>query len=187
MKTPKETVEWSPHDVFSALLARTSMEVAAVYDCRVKRAWLVPKLSLRLHVAHAFVRYYELTDYIPYAEAACDGGAASMQALLGLGNIAITGEGKDPYSLRSLLIGLNLNLLRGRSMTEPPSGRKIYGFEFMDVVTEPPGGGFMKRVEIELSGIHWTDILTVVDAVVICAGLGEAITPNSDGKRISDI
>jgi hypothetical protein len=176
-------LKYSPPEVFSALLTRTSMEVAIVYDSRDRRAWAVPKLSLLLHMAHAFARYYKLADHIPYAEPACDGGEASARVLRGLGDVAIAGEGKDAYSLRRLFIGLNLNLMESKLRAEQPKGHKIYGYEFMDVVTEPLGGGFMKRVEIEDPGISWADILTVVDAVVVCAGLGEAITPNNDMKR----
>jgi hypothetical protein len=38
------------------------MEVALLFDVDTRRAWLVPKLSLLLHMAHAYARYYGETE-----------------------------------------------------------------------------------------------------------------------------
>ena len=53
----------------------------------------------------------------------------------------------------------------------------------MDIVTEPGRGGFMKKVRIK-TGQSWLPLANLVDAVVICSELGEAIAPaEGDARR----
>lgn len=162
--------------VFSKMLKDTSREVAIVVDCSDRRAWLVPKLSLLLHMSHIWIRRHEINpNPIPYADAHYAGGSVE-QTLKDCGDIALLGEGEDCLKLRQLLLGLNINLIESRRQTENANRRKLFAFEFMDVICEPPQGGLMKQVLTVPEGRSWHGLLGLVDAVVLCAGLGHAIT-----------
>jgi hypothetical protein len=186
------TVTFHPSDNFAKMLKDASKEVTTVVDCLYKRSWLVPKLSLMLHMAHAWaVRYNVDPNLIPFAHPHHDGSSAEM-VLQGSGGRVLLGQeldspNSDTLTLRQLLLGLNTNLRQSRDQTKDAKSRKLFGFEFMDIVCEPPSGGKMKRVSIRSQGRCWLDILNKVDAVVVCANLGQAITPASqDNQRKPD-
>ncbi|KAI9765621.1 MAG: hypothetical protein M1839_005415 [Geoglossum umbratile] len=186
------TVTFHPSDNFAKMLKDASMEVTTVVDCLYKRSWLVPKLSLMLHMAHAWaVRYNVDPNLIPFARPHHDGSSAEM-VLQGSGGRVLLGQeldspNSDSLTLRQLLLGLNTNLRQSRDQTMDAKSRKLFGFEFMDIVCEPPSGGKMKRVSIKSQGRCWFDIINKVDAVVVCANLGEAITPaGQDNQRKPD-
>lgn len=65
------------------------------------------------------------------------------------GRIAICGHGDDSFRTRSLLLGLNLNLLATVSLTEATKRKSFYDFDFMDVVSEPERWAFMKKIKTE--------------------------------------
>lgn len=169
-------ITFSPSRVYAKMLKDTSKEVVIVVDCSDRRAWLVPKLSLLLHMTHVWVRRHEIQpNPVPYADAHHVGGSVE-QTLRDCGDIALLGQGEDCLRLRQLLLGLNINLVKSRQHTEDATRRKLFGFEFMDIVCEPPHGGMMRRTEIKSGGKGWYGLSDLADAVVFCAGLGHAIT-----------
>jgi hypothetical protein len=99
-----------------------------------------------------------------------------LKGLESLGETRILGDGKDAFLFRQLMIGLNANLLRTVALVQDSTGKKLYGFEFMDVITQPGRGSCMKELKLELASKHWIDITNVVDVVIVCADLGDAIT-----------
>jgi hypothetical protein len=176
-------VNFTPSNSFAKLLKDTSKEVAAVIDCLDNRSWLVPKLSLMLHMAHAWSARNNLDpDPIPYAEP-CHDGSQAEAALRDSGDLVLLGQGPDVFNLRQLLLGLNVNMLQGRYQTEDAGSGKLFGFEFMDIVCEPPTGGNMKRVSVEPQGKCWFGIVNKADAVVVCSNLGQAITPVDENNQ----
>ncbi|KAH0536674.1 hypothetical protein FGG08_006469 [Glutinoglossum americanum] len=185
-------LSFTPPMVYSQMLSNTSRQVAIVYDAEDRRAWLVPKLSLLLHMSHVWDREYEVPegaatdnpDPIPFVEPHYSVGAV-RSALQDSGDIRVRGRGEDTLTLRKLLLGLNINLLKSVDVTEECKGRHIFGFEFMDVVTEPGKGSFMKKIPIRAQGKNWLSIANDVDAVVVCSKLGQAISPVYDGNRKS--
>lgn len=169
-------IMFSPSRVFAKMLKDTSKEVALVVDCSDRRAWLVPKLSLLLHMSHVWIRRHEIyPNPIPYADAHHVGGSVE-QTLRDCGDIALSGQGEDCLRLRQLLLGLNINLIESRQHTEDATRKKVFGFEFMDIVCEPPQGGLMRKVLTKFGGRSWSALSDLADAVVFCAGLGHAIT-----------
>ena len=54
----------------------------------------------------------------------------------------------------------------------------------MDIGTEPGRGGFMKELKFKKTQ-SWLALANLADAVVICANLGEVITPASNDARKS--
>jgi hypothetical protein len=84
-------------------------------------------------------------DPVPFVDPHYDGFAV-VAALENAGNIIVCGTGDDALRLRSLLLGLNMNMLKVSTATEPSDSKDLYGFEFMDVVTELGRGGMMKKI-----------------------------------------
>lgn len=178
-------IMFSPSRVYAKMLKDTSKEVAIVVDCSDRRTWLVPKLSLLLHMSHVWIRRHEIfPNPIPYADAHHAGGSVE-QTLRDCGDIAVSGQGEDCLRLRQLLLGLNINLVESRQHAEDATRKKLFGFEFMDIVCEPPHGGLMRKIVTKSGGRGWYGLSDLADAVVFCAGLGHAVTAEKveNGKR----
>ena len=171
---------FTPASGFVKLLKDTSKQLAIVLDTSERCSWLVPKLSLLLHMAHAWME--DLVDPIPFVEPHLNGDEV-VSVLIGAGDTTLAGEGPDKFKLRTLMLGLNINLLQSIAHLERSEGKSVHGFEFMDIVREPGKGGFMKTLSIKAEGKNWIDLLNEVDAVVVCAGIGQVITPADDQAR----
>lgn len=119
-------IMFSPSTVFAKMLKDTSREVAIVVDCSDQRAWFVPKLSLLIHMSHAWVRRHRIDpNPIPYANTH-HVGVSVEQTLENCGDIALSGQGEDCLKLRQLLLGLNINLIESRQHTEDASRKKFF-------------------------------------------------------------
>ncbi|KAF7508565.1 hypothetical protein GJ744_009114 [Endocarpon pusillum] len=178
--------QFTPLRNYCKLLQNTSRELAIVYDAAQRRCWLVPKLSLLLHMSQAYTfGCVGVPDgRVPYVEPHAD-AVGVIQILEPLGDTLISGGQSDKFLFRELMLGLNTNLLGTVASTRKSSGKWLYGFEFMDVVTEPGRGTCMKRLDILSLGKNWLDIVNAVDAVVVCSELGEAITAVEGSARKS--
>jgi hypothetical protein len=175
------TQRFNPSASYSKMLRANSKQVALIYDDGSRRAWLVPKLSLILHLAQRWAKYYDIGEgVIPYAQWGTNGDSAES-ILAGSGSLVILGKGEDAFTLRQLILGLNTNLLGSMEKSELSAHQKLFGFEAMDVITEPPSGGHMRRMKISKKEKGWINIANMVDAVVVCSNLGSAISPA--GKR----
>ncbi|OAP65508.1 hypothetical protein AYL99_01480 [Fonsecaea erecta] len=177
--------QFTPADCYAKLLEDTAEELAIVYDAGQRRCWLLPKLSLLLHMSHAYARRRALPCFrVPHVDPHAD-----AREIIGLlkssGECPIHEDPAEPFLFRQLLLGLNINLLATVSAVQQSSGKKLYGFEFLDVVTSPGRGSCMKKLELDAAGKAWLDIVNVVDAVVVCSDLGEAITPAEGSGRES--
>jgi hypothetical protein len=77
---------FDPATAFNAALIRERDKVAFVYDNGSNQAWLVPQLSLMLHLCHKFFRdcFPETQDPIPFAKPQPDGSLAALRALTSL-------------------------------------------------------------------------------------------------------
>jgi hypothetical protein len=170
-------LQFTPLGGYCKLLQDTAKEIAIVYDAVQQRCWLVPKLSLLLHMSHAYaLGCVDVPgDRIPFVEAHND-AVDIVQILAPLGEMKVYGENNDALLFRHLMLGLNTNLLGTILSLEKSRGKKFYGFEFMDVVTQPGRGSCMKKLKILPQGRNWLDIVNAVDAVVVCSDLGPAIT-----------
>ncbi|QDS69827.1 hypothetical protein FKW77_000081 [Venturia effusa] len=186
-------VSFSPSSVYSKMLRDAAKDIALIYDVTSKQSWGVPKLSAMLHMAHAWVKDStsdqefqspSFQDPIPFAEPHVDGFAVAA-SLEQYGDVIVCGTGKDALRLRNLLLGLNINMLNTSGISKPSSGRLLFGFELMDVVTEPGRGSTMKQIPIAGMGrnSNWLKLANVVDLVLVCRGLGEAIKPMYSTNR----
>lgn len=170
-------LQFTPSSNYLKLLQDTAKEVAMVYDARQRRCWLVPKLSLLLHMSPTYASHCigvpngRVPLVAPHTNA-----LDLVRSLESLGEIPILGDGRDAFLFRQLMLRLNTNLLRTVALVPEAGGRKLYGFEFMGIVTEPGRGSCMKELKVELAGKYWIDIAKVVDAIVFGGDLGDAIT-----------
>jgi len=121
--------------MYSQLLRDSMLEIALLYDCDDERSWLVPKLSLLLHMCHVYMTIREAADPIPFVTNHRNAGAV-VNTLEDHGDLALYGTGDDVFRLRTLLQGIHVNLLSRLEYTQKASTRKLYGYELMDIVTE---------------------------------------------------
>jgi hypothetical protein len=162
-------------------------QVALVYDDASKRAWLVPKLSLMLHLCH--IRFVTIAgigchDPIPFAQPSLDGSHAASQALMGNGDIEIFRYGGDidVLTLRNMLVDVSTNLSNAQITRESPIGSMLFGTELMDMVIEPGTGSELREVttsQHQGCAKRWLHLSKLVDCVGVCADIGLAIVPVS--------
>lgn len=175
-------LRFTPTSNYIQLLEDTAREVALVYDSSERRCWLVPKLSLLLHMSHAYSSHCGFPrDRIPLVEPHSD-AVEIVRRLEAFGGTPIFGGGEDVFRFRQLILGLNTNLLRTVDLVKPSGSRKLYGFEFMDIISQPGRGSCMKELNIGLAGKSWLEFANTVDAVVVCASLGDAITAADEAR-----
>ncbi|KAF2179740.1 hypothetical protein K469DRAFT_798170 [Zopfia rhizophila CBS 207.26] len=177
---------FTPTSSYSKMLWDASKQVTLVCDVTAQRSWLVPKLSLLIHMAHIWFKENSLLkdgilDPIPFAEPH-DNGKLLVEVFQGHGDAVICGCDNDALRLRSLLLGFNINLLATVNLTERCTSKHLYGFEFMDVVLEPGKGAVMKKTKIKKSG-NWLALANLADAIIFCSDLGEAMAPADVSSR----
>ncbi|GFG18503.1 hypothetical protein IFM61392_10584 [Aspergillus lentulus] len=179
-------LRFTPASNYTQLLQDTAREVALVYDSGERRGWVVPKLSLLLHMGQAYASYRDYpSGQVPLVEPHSV-AADLVTPLESLGGNRVSGYGEDVIQFRQLMLWLNTNLLEIPGLTKKSGGRKLYGFEFMDIIAKPGRGSCMKKLTLELAGKTWIEIANIVDAVVVCAQLGDAITAADEATARSE-
>ena len=179
---------FTPFSGYCTLLRDTAAKTVAVYDAAQRRGWLVPMLSLLLHMAHAYVlnSVDAPADKVPFVDGHADAAELiSVLEPLGEGHIfgrtngTPTPAAPDDHGLlfHQLLLGLRTNLLSTTEATKPSTHRALHGFEFMDVVSAPDRGACMRTVELPSASHAWFPLANAADAVVVCANIVEVITP----------
>jgi hypothetical protein len=170
-------LQFTPSSSYSQLLQDTAREVAMIYDAAQRRCWVVPKLSLLLHMSQVYAsQCVDVPDDQVPSVAPHSNGLDLVRGLETSGETRILGDGRDAFRFRHLMLGLNTNLLGAIALIQDSTRKKLYGFEFMDIITQPGRGSCMKELKTDLAAKDWFDIANVVDAVVVCANLGDAIT-----------
>jgi hypothetical protein len=161
-------------DVYSQILRDTSEETVLLYDTASRQGWVVPKLYLLLHMCHTHMAIRDEHDPIPFAADTID-----LKSLIGTldqkGDLVLYGAQPDELRFRTLLRGLNVNMLTAATKTHPARGDTLYGYEFLDMVNGPGRGAWMKKINVKSNEI--THIAKLVDAVVVGAGFGDVIKP----------
>jgi hypothetical protein len=158
------------------MLENTSKQLVIVYDREERRSWLISKLSLLLHICHAWVSDQDFhQDSISFVESHFNEDAV-IDVLKDVDETVICEQDQDTLKLRNLLLDLNINLLTSINIIEKFKGKNIYDFDFMNVVTESAQSECMKEIFIIKKGRSWLSIVNYVDAVVICSDVEEVIT-----------
>ncbi|KAJ5448631.1 hypothetical protein N7445_003452 [Penicillium cf. griseofulvum] len=168
------TVRLSPSGNYLRLLNSSVKEAVIIYDTEDRRAWLVSLLSVLHHMVLAYCRDcsgFLKTQKLPFANPQPDGGQASWMTLRGSGDVLIQQEGTDKLTLRDLVMGFSINF--GKTSTQKPRYKEIYGYEFMEIVHNSPTAD-LKAATIERTGLSWTPLLQSIPCL-FCSHLGDAI------------
>jgi hypothetical protein len=175
---------FTPQNNYCQLLQGASKELAVVYDDGKRRCWLVPKLSLLLHMSYVYASGCNRVPIcnVPMVEAHTD-AVDLIERLEALGDMHVHGLPTDALLFRTLMLTLNINLLSTVTSGRKSSRENLYEFEFREVVDGPGRGSCMKELRIKPPGKCWLDILNAVDAVVMCSEVGEVITAVGDRRN----
>jgi hypothetical protein len=73
------------------------------------------------------------------------------------------------------LLALSIKLLNTAEAVRKSGCKKLYGFEFVDVVREPDKESCMKQLNILSSNMAWLNLINAVSTVIVCSNLSEAI------------
>jgi hypothetical protein len=153
-------------------------------DSASKQGWLVPQLSLILHLCHFYFEQNKIgrdgPDPIPFAEVGTDGSCAVIEAIQDKGSVKVFGTNEDSETLRQLFLRINTALINSTSTFEPATSTHIFARELVDIVHEPPQGAPLKKLPV-VGGAHgWYKLCDKVASVLVCSDIGEAIKPAHD-------
>ena len=172
---------------YAMAIQETSRQVALVYDALAAKAWLVPKLSLLLHLCHTSFAFYRNTgsiaqsEYpIPFARPSCDGSGAAYEALFGKGDTVMRWHGVgeiDKILLRHVLVDINANISDTSRIRELPNRETFLASELMNMIAKPRTANGLAEMTSKGASSSWFSLIEHVDAVFVCTGLGAAIRP----------
>lgn len=171
------------HDQYSMALRLGRGNVSVIIDSESKQVWLVPMLSLVLHLCH---RYFQEVcgghahNPLPFADPSPDGASEAARVLESNGDLLVFGAAGDPdaENLRQLFLRINTNLLNSAATREPSSKKKLFASELMAMVTEPGRGSPLKEMKAPADAESWVGLLERVDFVGVCANIGYLIEPD---------
>lgn len=172
------------HEQYSTALRLCRGNVAIVIDSESKQVWLVPMLSLVLHLCH---RYFQEVNHschrdnpLPFAKPSPDGALEAARVLEPSGNVLVFGAAGDPdaENLRQLFLRINTNLLNAAGTREPSNKKTLFASELMAMVTEPGRGSPLKKIKAAADAESWVGLLARVDFVGVCANIGHLIEPD---------
>jgi hypothetical protein len=181
------TLHFTPTDNYTQFLRNTSSETVIIYDTSSKRSWVISKLDLLIHMCHIWIKDNDISDHdVPFIEPHSQIKMV-VERLQGQGDKKVDGNGSEMLSLRSFLMGMNVNLLNSIKVIEKAKKGQLYGFELWDIIQEPGRGSSIKELKLTSSSEAWSRLIPYVDAVVVCDGIGEIIKPKPCDSRKSNI
>ncbi|KAE9367218.1 hypothetical protein N431DRAFT_429912 [Stipitochalara longipes BDJ] len=171
------------NSAYAGAITEISRQVALVYDSETKQAWLVPKISLLLHLCHTYFQFYknsssQVVDPIPFAVPSADGSQAAEDAFAGNGGtVVIEHSPTDQILLRQVLVDINTCISEAVKTREAPKGSILLGSELMDLVIKPGTGSDLVEVKMSSPADAWLNLVELVDAILVCSKLGQALKP----------
>lgn len=153
-----------------------------------ERAWLVPQLSVVLHLVLAWAFFQddaeELLDMFPYAEAHYDGGAAAHRAIkpamdMELPESAQTPETKTFSQLLSEFFAYMTKITDQQMGSSVKEKKDFVGYDFKEIAEEREHI-FSKKASID--GARSTGWLKLISSrpeipVLFCSNLADPIKP----------
>ena len=178
---------------YSTAVTLSSNKVALVFDSDSKQAWLIPKLSLILHLCHKYFHEFkppvgDIEDPIPFAEPAPNGSWAAQQAIVNEGDTIILGtlgQG-ETESLRQVFLRINTNLLDSAKTREKPRKHLMFASEIMDMWDQPGTGSPLREFSATPGTEPWKCLVSMVDVFCVCANIGQAIEPVPIPNNVCD-
>lgn len=176
---------------YSRALTQSRRNVAAIIDTESKQVWLVPMLSLVLHLCH---RYFQETnrgghidDPLPFANPSPDGASEAARVLRSSGDVLVSGVAGDPdaENLRQLFLRIQTNILDAEGTREQSNKKTLFGSELMAMVIEPGRGSPLKKIKATSMADteSWVGLLATVDFVGVCANIGRLIEPENSSTK----
>ena len=187
-KSLAENVEGQNHSYLDVL--NQAMKTPMILyddDEGSQRAWMVPALSIILHMVHTWAAQNDaLERQLPYARITSDSGEAAKSILIENWNFVLRDTPDEEMSKKKIIKDLVIEyweyLTRMKWKTleatckSPPklelSSSHLYGWEYMDVVTEEQ---IPRRRQVKFSG-NW-QVFTEEVLVLFGRGFGDVIQP----------
>ncbi|KAL2816298.1 hypothetical protein BJX63DRAFT_430305 [Aspergillus granulosus] len=170
-------VRFDPATNYLKCLRNSIMEQIVVYDTTQQRAWLVPLVC----VLHQMLLSYSKSiptpgTAVPLARPgdSNNGGLASFEALKDNALLVIERSGGVDLTIRDLVMGFSVNL--AKTSLQKPNGRKIFGYELMDIVMDSPRSE-LKQKHLDKQGLAWSALLGEINCL-FCSNFGDAIIGN---------
>lgn len=190
---PRALARMTRIDYYNDILWTAKNMPVLLYDADQQQAWLVPALSVILHMAHAWVAIHAPDIQLPYAELDWNGGQAAWDVIAKSGRLELQRSLEDdtPYFLKDLVKRLwehlvscldSTTLDRGTIETGHP---KLRGWEYTDII-HPPVRSRMKEQILDRKGCGW-EKLTEDVLLLVCKGLGEVIQPAQPSSLCAEL
>ena len=180
-------------------LRRSSRTQAIYYDCRSKIGWLVPELSILLHIAYAaLIKYFPDIDalyQLYYANPEADGGIAALRTIEECGNIFLWKTKEDDEEKDFLFKDLINDFLSWFESRKQAMGTRIEhrellpsldlrGWDFEDLRDFTAFYHIRKVAAPLLDRPDWWDLAQEPNTLVILGtNAGQVISPNWQLER----
>ncbi|KAI0412123.1 hypothetical protein F5X98DRAFT_23177 [Xylaria grammica] len=177
---------------YLAALNQTLPQVALVLDTESQQAWLVPGLSLHLHMCHRYFSEYKDTyratgNPIPYAECSVHGHQAAFTALSSHWNTTVFRlednedllGGPRVIKVWQIFMIANKNLAKSQETSLESKGSRFRGAELQNMVLTPASvKSYLREVKDRKMG-PWLPLSNLADVVLVCRNIGLAIQPEN--------
>ena len=186
---------------FRDRLHRTVQPPVLVFDTATQSAWLIPEISLILHIVHEYLKQDWVQTprgpgvTLPYAEVASDGGNAAFHVIVEHGHEELWKRQEDGKSKRFMdvisdYVKLFETIRKEVNMKKAAAGRKfrqprLLGWDFIDILAKDHL--FYER---ELSTdmgprMAWWDIALNTDTLVVFgSNFGQLIRPDPERSLV---
>ncbi|KAE9362769.1 hypothetical protein N431DRAFT_358055 [Stipitochalara longipes BDJ] len=162
---------------------RTVKSPVLVFDTATQSAWLIPEVSLILHMVHEYLkqdwvqtpRGPEVT--LPYAQMSPDGGRAAFNAIVEHGHQELWERQEDGQAKR-FMDEINMKKAAARRTLRHP---RLLGWDFMDILSKEHL--FFERELPEDMGprMAWWELAINTDTLVIFgSNFGQLIRPHPE-------
>lgn len=185
------TVDFNTKDrTFLKILKTFKKKAVLIYesDPARKRAWLVPKLSIVLHVAHLYFRSAEWDgdSLLQYADPAVDGDAAAWKILTPKADwTSVSGytgtTEKDRREVGWALTRIVLNMLKfdAKAVSQSTASR-IHGYDLAALTSDPKFRPVHTGFEFLVARQGWW-LLTEEVPIYICQEISPPVRRSDDG------
>lgn len=168
-------VHFSASDNYLKCLRNSVSEQIIVYDATQQRAWLIPLVCMLHQMLLSYAKDHGLASGMPQATSGNNnGGLASLEALKSNALSVIDRSSGLELTVRDLIMGFSVNM--SKTAVQKPSGRKIYGYEFWDII-EDSTHCELKQRQLERQGLAWAPLLGEIKCL-FCSNFGDAIIGN---------
>jgi len=193
---PKRMSLTREENSYEHMLSSGSTMPLILYDTSEsdRRAWMVPALSVILHMIHIWVSLQKkifpkmhIPD-LPYAEAAWDIGPKALNVIYDNSRLQlyISKDDNEPFLLKDLVKRFWLDLERMLAAKQDHNSTNLLiGWDLLELVTGVPSKPLAKELGSGKFQGNWGGLASDPNMVVLlCRGLGEVIVPKTDTQKL---